>query len=209
MGVRGEDGSHRRGREVRGGPGSPGPLSAAFHTNLGEGQMAIRRHYWQESPAPPLLPSLVLLHSKRASIAKGKDRRLRARAAPSPHPCSQPATRPRGAWKLYSSAPFFSHHEREEHMLPCDTRGGVGGVPGPQFSILRASSAGAELRSGDETRGARGLSAFRGPLPPELCSSPSPTSKRLQTEPTARAAHTEAAPSPAQSVHRPFPEQGW
>lgn len=33
MGVQGEDGSHRRGREVRGGPGSPGPLSAAFHKN--------------------------------------------------------------------------------------------------------------------------------------------------------------------------------
>lgn len=165
--------------------------------------MAIRRHYWQESPAPPLFPSLVLPHSKRASIAKGKDRRLRARAAPSRHPCSQPATRPQRAWKLYSSALFSSHHRAGRAPASLGRPGWCGRSPGPSSVFALALL---ELHYDQETHGARRLSAFPGPLPPELCSSPFPTSAQLQTKPTSRAAHTEEAPSPAQSVHRPFPE---
>lgn len=99
--------------------------------------MAIRRHYWQESPAPPLFPSLVLPHSKRASIAKGKDRRLRARAAPSRHPCSQPATRPQRAWKLYSSALFSSHHRAGRAPASLGRPGWCGRSPRPPVQSSR------------------------------------------------------------------------
>ena len=52
--VRGEDGR----RLPRGGRASPGPLSAVSSKKLGEGSVASGGHEWQDSPAPPLLPSL-------------------------------------------------------------------------------------------------------------------------------------------------------